>query len=445
MTDVPDSEAAQTAVLNGYDDLVNEMTSRFMAAMKAAAWQGPADVLRQPQVFDEIVSKPTANGGPVVMILADSLRYEMGVELAAWFNDAKMIEVKAAIAAIPTITPIGMAALLPGASRSFDVVDAGGKLGAKIDKKVMTGLKDRMTFLQGKVPGTKDIELDQLLAITGAQLKSRLHGVKLLVVRAQEIDQLGESTHTTLARQVMDTAVSNIARGIRKLAQNGVSRFIIVADHGHLFGCDKDESMRIDPPGGDTVELHRRCWIGRGGVTPPGTVRIAAAELGQDSDIDFVFPVGTGVFKAGGDLGYHHGGLSLQELVVPVVVLELVTGTAAPAATLTATVRDVPTKITNRAFRVTLMLAAEGLFEERTVPVRLSLVHKGLQVGEVGQAIDAQFDPASKTVKVEIGRAATILMLLQRDDVKQARLIIEDASSRAVLYQSETDLQIDVL
>jgi hypothetical protein len=112
------------------------------------------------------------------MILADSLRYEMGVELAAWFNDAKSIEVKAAAAAIPTITPIGMAALLPGASRSFDVVDGGEKVGAKIDGKVMTGLKDRMTFLQGKVPGSKDIELDQLLAITGAQLKSRLHGVK---------------------------------------------------------------------------------------------------------------------------------------------------------------------------------------------------------------------------------------------------------------------------
>lgn len=445
MTDVPDSEAAQSNVLNAYEELVAEMTAKFMATMKAAAWQAPGDLLRQHQVFDEIVAKPTAQTGAVVMILADSLRYEMGVELAAWFNDAKSIEVKPAIAAIPTITPIGMAALLPGASRSFDVVDAGGKVGAKIDGKVMTGLKDRMTYLQGKVPGVKDIELDQLLAITGAQLKSRLHGVKLLVVRAQEIDQLGESTNTTLARQVMDTAVSNIARGIRKLALNGVSRFIIVADHGHQFGRDKDESMRIDPPGGDTIELHRRCWIGRGGVTPAGTVRVTAAELGQESDIDFVFPAGTGVFKAGGDLGYHHGGLSLQELVVPVVVLELATGTPAPAAALTATVLDVPIKITNRAFRVTLILAAEGLFEDRTVSVRLSLVHKGLQVGEVGQAIDAQFDPASKTVKVEIGRPATILMLLQRDDVKQARLVIGDALSRAVLYQSETDLQVDVL
>ena len=50
--------------------------------------------------------------------------------------------------------------------------------------------------------------------------------------------------------------------------------------------------MRIDAPGGATVELHRRCWIGRGGATPPATVRVAASSLGNDSDLDFVFPDG---------------------------------------------------------------------------------------------------------------------------------------------------------
>ena len=104
-----------------------------------------------------------------------------------------------------------------------------------------------------------------------------------------------------------------------------------------------------------------------------------------------------------------------------------------------------PARITNRTFRVTLALTADGLFTDKTVSVRVSLVHKGLQVGSVGHAIDAQFDAASKTVKVEIGKAATILMLLQRDDAKQARLVIEDATSRALLYQSSTDLPIDVL
>jgi hypothetical protein len=79
--------------------------------------------------------------------------------------------------------------------------------------------------------------------------------------------------------------------------------------------------MRTDAPGGDTVELHRRCWIGRGGATPPGCVRVSASALGYASDLEFVFPAATGVFKAGGDLAFHHGGPSLQEMVVPVLTV----------------------------------------------------------------------------------------------------------------------------
>ena len=121
----------------------------------------------------------------------------------------------------------------------------------------------------------------------------------------------------------METVIGNIARAARKLASAGVESFVVTADHGHQFALRKEEDMRIDAPGGDTVELHRRCWIGRGGATPPGTIRVSAAELGYDSDLDFVFPTGLGVFKAGGDLAYHHGGISLQEMVVPVVTFRI--------------------------------------------------------------------------------------------------------------------------
>ena len=42
-----------------------------------------------------------------------------------------------------------------------------------------------------------------------------------------------------------------------------------------------------------------------------------------DSDLDFVFPAGCGVFRAGGDLAYLHGGPSLQELVIPVLTVRV--------------------------------------------------------------------------------------------------------------------------
>src|SRR5207237_4507986 len=105
------------------------------------------------------------------------------------------------------------------------------------------------------------------------------------------IERAGEAGLTFQARQVIDTVIDNLARAIRKLATAGIEHSVVSADHGHLFfASDRDESMRTDSPGGDQVELHRRCWIGRGGATPAACVRVAASALGYDSDLDFVFP-----------------------------------------------------------------------------------------------------------------------------------------------------------
>ena len=445
MTDVPESESAQHAVLNAYDDVLAKMTEGFVASLGAVSWQIPDDVLKQSEVFDELVAKQIGDEAPVGLVLADSLRYEMGIELATHFVDAKAIQVRAAAAAFPTITPIGMAALLPGASRSFDVVDAGGKVGVRIEDRLLTNLSERKRYLDGKIPGSKDITLDQLLAISDSQVKSRLHGCRLLVVRSQDIDEIGENMQAGLARQVMDTAVGNIARGIRKLSRNGVSRFFVVADHGHIFARRKDESMRIETPSADQIELHRRVWIGRGGATPGAAVRISAANMGYDSEIDFVVPAGTGVFKAGGGLAYHHGGLSLQELIVPVLAIELQPAAGGVEAGVEADVRDVPSTIRNRAFRITLTISAGGLFDSKQVSVRAALVDSGREIGTVGHVIDAEFDSASKSVTVDVGKTATLLMLLHCDDVSSASLVIEDASSKAQIYRSDKAIPVDVL
>jgi hypothetical protein len=78
----------------------------------------------------------------------------------------------------------------------------------------------------------------------------------------------------------MDAMVTNLARAVRKLSAAGVEHAVVSADHGHIFHpTDRDDSLRIDAPGGATLELHRRAWAGRGGATPAGCIRIAAARL----------------------------------------------------------------------------------------------------------------------------------------------------------------------
>ena len=75
--------------------------------------------------------------------------------------------------------------------------------------------------------------------------------------------------------------------------------------------------MTMEKPGGSAVDQHRRCWAGHGGKTSAGCLRVSGAELGYDTDLEFVFPEGLAVFAAGGDLAFHHGGISLQSWSSP--------------------------------------------------------------------------------------------------------------------------------
>ena len=171
------------------------------------------------------------------------------------------------------------------------------------------------------------------------------------------------------------------------------------------------------------VDLHRRCWIGRGGTTPAGCIRVSASALGYQSDLDFVFPSGCGVFKAGGDLAFHHGGPSLQELLVPVVTIRMKVRDSERASPSTMTVSGLPDAVTNRIFSVTLQLGGSNLslFSSPTL-VRPLLMSSGKQVGAVGMAIDAELDRATSCVRLQPGKPATVAFLLSDESAASVRV-----------------------
>ncbi len=431
MTEETECEEALSHVRGDYEQTLGRMTKGFMAALEQAHWTIPGSFC-QTQVHSEVVDGTE----PVAYFLIDSMRYEMGVELREQLNDADEIRLQAAVAAIPTITPICMAALLPGASASFNVIDEGGKLAAQVDGTVIKDWPARKRYLQARVPGMVELVLGKLLDMTPRQAKRKIDDARLVVVRSTEIDSIGEGGSNHLARQVIDTAIGNVARAVRKLADLGIERFVIAADHGHLFASVKEESGRIDSPGGDKVELHRRCWIGRGGTTPNGTIRVSGADLGYQTDLDFVFPKGIGVFKAGGDLAYHHGGLSLQEMLVPVLVARMVRRETTQASLAEITLSKVPDKITNRTLGVTVC-AAGNLFSDEPIVVRPVLLYGGVQVGEAGMALDADFDQRTRCVGLKPGTAASVAMILQNEDCEKLRIVVLDPKTDRVLAQSD--------
>ncbi|MEU8266376.1 PglZ domain-containing protein [Sphaerisporangium sp. NPDC049002] len=439
LDDDPD-ERPLGLVRRAYEDTCHLMAASFVDALRSSDWTIP-DALYQTHVYGEVVA---AQPKPVAYFLVDAMRYEMGVELARRLPESSEVSVRPGVAALPSITPVGMAALQPGASASFSVVEEGSRLGARIDGTFLPDLTARQKYTKARIPTSADISLAELLSLPPSKLTKKLDGAHVVVVRSQEIDKVGEAGFTFHARQVMDTVIDNIARAIRKLAAAGVGYAVVTADHGHLFfATDRDESMRTDSPGGRTVDLHRRCWIGRGGATPPGCVRVAASALGYDSDLELVFPAGAGVFRAGGDLAFHHGGPTLQEMVIPVVTIRTAAGTAERDTTASVTVTDTPETITNRIFTVTLSLGSGQMILGTTgTTVRAMLISGGNQVGAVGMAAGAEFDRATERIQLEPGRSTTVGFQLTDDTVDSLQIVVQDPETDAELYRSRTKIPV---
>lgn len=231
----------------------------------------------------------------------------------------------------------------------------------------------------------------------------------------------------------MDTAINGLARAVRKLARVGISRAVIASDHGHLYAAeDRDDSMKIEASGGQEVELHRRCWVGRGGSTPSACVRVGARELGNDTDLEFVFPMSCGVFKAGGDLSFHHGGPTLQEMVIPVITVRSGPPTTEDGGAAELAVGEVPTAITNRMFSVKLSYAS---MLGTDTPVMPTLMSNGRQVGEVGMALGAEL-LTDGSVALAVGTEAIVGFMLDDDSVESVRIVVLDPATDAELYRS---------
>lgn len=361
-----------------YTQVGSQMAERFVRQF-ATAKHPLKDVRRQVDLFEKQI-RPGLEKQKTAYVWVDALRFEMASELAEVLGDDFDLALEPAIAAIPTITEIGMAALLPMASLSPKVVSTGGgKLALEIDEAIIKDRKDRLSFVKehAGVP-VFDAKLDDLLPKPSKKVRDGIKGAQLVIVTSQEIDELCEQDNITQARRQMDGVLNDLRRGVRVLADLGVESIVLVADHGHLFGEEIGEDMKIEAPGGDTKDLHRRVWVGIGGNTEPSYLRCPLASLGIESEFDIATPWGLACFKCkGGSRAYFHGGLSPQELIIPVLTMTPKAAKAKASATgFDWKLRPGTEKLTTRFFSVQISGEMTGLFEIEPPKVRVELRSK---------------------------------------------------------------------
>jgi PglZ domain len=387
-----------------YTDVASTLSEHFVRIFEKA--KHPIGGLLRQRDFFETQVKPRLGDGKVAYVWVDALRFEMACELCRLLKDDFDTTIQPAVGMIPTITEIGMAALLPGADQSVKVVGVGGgKLGLEIAGKIIKDRKDRVAFLKEHASVTIfDCKLDDLLPKPNKRVKEGIQRAQLVLVTSQEIDELCEADNIAQARLQMDAVLGHLRRGVRILSDHGIKTIILVADHGHLFADEIGDDMKIEAPGGFAEDMHRRVWVGIGGTTEPSYLRAPLSSFGVESEFDIATPWTFACFKSkGGARAYFHGGLSPQELIVPLVLLTSRGEFGAPPSEIEWTLTPGTTKLTTRFFSVQIggVQGQSSLFGFETPKVRIE-VRANKKCVSIPVSASYGFEDATGEVKLKI-------------------------------------------
>jgi hypothetical protein len=364
--------------------------------------------------------------------MVDSLRYEMGRDLAEALAGTGRVEINYAAGTIPTVTGCGMAALMPGADGMLRLVAKDGGLVPALGTRLLKTSADRMRFLS-EIYGDRFFEttLDEMLG-SPKKIAANIKNAELFVVRTQDPDAVAENLGGWRARRYLSDVVGDIASAVRWLASQGFNHVVISADHGHMMLPEIPAGDVVQTPPGGWLENKRRCRLGSGLAGAAGTITLKASNLGIQGDVqDVCLPVGFRVFSEGE--GYFHGGLSLQEAVVPVVVFQSGGEKQSTAGKPDIDILYRSDKFTSRVIGLKFRLRGDMFGTANRVRIE-SFDGPGTKAKIIGEAADCEArDEKTREVTLQAGKETPVPILIDPDfDGPELEIRVSDPETRVV-------------
>jgi len=428
-------EGVLAAARVAYEQWLDGVLRLFVSALADDALEVEG-LIRQGEIHDRFVAGAP---GRTAYVWVDALRYELGEELAgALGQTAAAVRIEAAVAAAPTITEVGMANLLPGASTGLKLGLEGDDLRVSVGGRRVSTVGHRRDLLRARHGRVADLDLNGASQQGERELFETVGDADLVLIRSQEVDASGESGLLSVAWSDFETVVELLANVTARLARCGVDRVVIAADHGFIaLSRDVGEHRTVDAPAGAVGTTKRRVFIGRGGVPDEATVRVPLASCGTPGDLDLVVPQGLAVFRAGGGRQFFHGGLSPQELVIPVIVAEF--AEKPEPRTLRVGIAVAGKRITTGVFSATLTFDGD-LFTSQ-VTVRVLAKSRGAPV--VARVISGDgYDPDTGAVTVDAGGTSVLTVQVTENLISGTEVDLQVIDARTGLALASASVPV---
>jgi hypothetical protein len=271
--------------------------------------------------------------------------------------------------------------------------------------------------------------------LDGNTLKRPSKSTKIVYVQGAEFDNAGHDGQLQLTGA--EDHLERYAKLVRRLRETGFTRIVMCTDHGFFHWQLQADEIQSDKPSGEMILSSRRAIVGH------GLKHLNALILKvPQSDLDVAVPRSFNAFKTYGGLGFFHGGATLQELVVPVIVASW----PAKASKVRVVLKPI-VQITNAAPRVQLEAGDtdSGLFgaNEKLMSRRARVK---VQDPATGKVLFRHDDPV--TVEPS-GEPITLLLKFVNQDSNARygmRLLAQviDADDEEILASEEVTLKVDL-
>lgn len=299
-----DTDAVGVAVRAVYLPWLEEAAKRLQAAVKKV---GGMPAL-------QAASDASAAESGTCTVFVDGLRYDVAQRLRAKLDGLGTTALAARWTSMPSVTASGKAWCSPVAGLvSGTTEDVEFEPRVKADGKPLSGHNFRKLLTDN---GVQPLDKHEMGDPSGCAW-----------TESGDLDHYGHEHGVRLARDV-DAQLAAVVERVHELHDAGWRRVRIVTDHGWL----------LVPGGLPKTELPKHQAETRWGrcAVLKDTAHGTPLTFGWDwcKDVQVAYAPGVSSFIAGAD--YAHGGLSLQECLVPVLDLVLATPAAAAQVTIKA-------------------------------------------------------------------------------------------------------------
>ena len=271
---------------------------------------------QQIDFYQDVVKKVD---GKVFVIISDAMRYDVAYSLAKQLEiETKSdVDISSQQGIFPTITKYGMAALLP--HKKLEVIENNGVTKVMVDSH-SSEMSDRDGILKSYSENSVAIRYKDIISMKREDRRNVTKGKDIIYIYHDTIDASSHNDETSVF-EACEKSIIEIKNLVNVICSDlqGLN-VIITSDHGFLYTyqqLDESDKMERSSFKKDIIEQGRRYVITDDKANPDFLMPVKGI-YNEFSMLGFA-PRENIRIKGAGGINFVHGGVSLQEICVPVI------------------------------------------------------------------------------------------------------------------------------